>query len=179
MTLRISLLLGSVLLAQSLPEQAVTSARLGSRLRLRGELARAEPLLRKAAQQYADAGPEYDSSRAHVYLELGLVAVAAGRDGVAEQYVRRGLSLLQSLYGPDAAEVAVAQNDLGLVYLRRRDFARAEAQFTLALRLASPAGGPDLAIYRQNLQRVGAERAGRRGRPTRNAALPPGPAGTP
>ena len=95
-------------------------------------LERALPLFRKARAILERLGRTTDPRYASLLSQEGLALMEDGKLGLAESGMRRAIELLS---GPPVAafELAVAQNNLGLLRMRQKKYAEAEDLLTKAL----------------------------------------------
>jgi tetratricopeptide (TPR) repeat protein len=91
--------------------------------RVEGKADRAEPLLRKAAKIYSDAG---DPHLAGALSEMGLIALRRGKYATAETNLNQALDILTKAFGPEHVSVGLVEATLAEVYLNERDYTKAE-----------------------------------------------------
>lgn len=106
------------------PVRADARLNLGMVYRMKGDLARAEPLLRKALASYERTG---DSHKSSALSELAGLAVDEKKFKTAERYMAEALQGMLEHYGPDHPAVATAQYWMAGVYASEGKFALAEA----------------------------------------------------
>jgi CHAT domain-containing protein/Tfp pilus assembly protein PilF len=137
---------------------------LGTMRRDRGELARAEPLLREAVAMRRKLHPEGHASVANSLNNLAGVLRDQGELAAAEPLLRESLAIRRKLYSaerfPDGhPELANSLNNLGTVVQAQGDLARAEPLLRDALAMCRrlypaqrfPNGNPALAISLSSL----------------------------
>jgi tetratricopeptide (TPR) repeat protein len=98
--------------------------------RAQNDIARAEPLLRRAAAIYEKNN---DPCLAHALQELGLIAITDGKYAIARQELLRSVSIYQKFLGQDHINVAFAQVGLAEAYLGERNYAEAQSLIEHAL----------------------------------------------
>jgi tetratricopeptide (TPR) repeat protein len=160
----IFLLLASILLLLTPPAPAAAPDTSAADLRLAKEW-------NGAADQYMNLG-QYEEAR-KLYLRLlpilestvgpenPVTATTLGNLCIASSHsvsldamplCRRALSVREKVYGPDHPEVARSLSDLGLLYAKEGDLARAESLLRRALRIdSSLPKSPDMAGLLNNL----------------------------
>ena len=159
-------------------------ARAGNTPELRANLANTEGLIRDFGGQYDRALVLYRKAHTLASDALGkdhpktisslrnvaIIEAELGNDGEAAKTWARVLELQQSVFGSSHPEVARTRGALSLIALRDRDFARAEALATEALKTLTTSlgsGHPSTLLAMQRLAGVHSER----GRPTKALEL--------
>jgi len=100
------------------PIYAISLQNLATMHRLAGNVARAEPLLRKAAAIYEEnLGPR------HPYLimvwnEQGMIALGEKKNDVATAYMQKAYDLSAEVFGPMHLRTVFAKGNLALAYFR-------------------------------------------------------------
>jgi tetratricopeptide (TPR) repeat protein len=149
---------------ESDPRLADSLVDLGLLYRAEHNLARAQPLLKKAVHIYERGN---DPHLATAQVELGFIAIEEGKYAVAREYFSQSLTICQQLFGSDHPMVVTAQAGLAQAYLGERNYQKAEGLIGKALaaghrfgdlnvgfaRLLMIAGG----IQQQKHNRSGAE----------------------
>ena len=84
---------------------------------------------------------------------LGVVLSAEGENARAEPVLRRSVALLEQAEGPDSFEVAKAENNLAMLYLNDREYAKAGIEMARALPAYESLGtdNPELALILGNV----------------------------
>jgi tetratricopeptide (TPR) repeat protein len=124
----------------------VSPTLIGSRLRLQGQFARAEPLLREALA----AAEQAPSSEGRALIEalnaLGLLCKDLGRYDEARRHYGRALELLERAEAADPDDVATLYHNLGGIEHARGDYAAGEgfARRGLAIRTSLDNADPFL-----------------------------------
>jgi tetratricopeptide (TPR) repeat protein len=92
----------------------------------KGQYDRAAPLLRRA-RFVIESGPTIDNVRlGFVIAELSIVACVEKKFGIAEQYSREALSVLERAPGPTRGASLLARVSLGAAWLKEHRLAEAE-----------------------------------------------------
>jgi len=91
--------------------------------RVESKTDRAEPLLRKVAKIYSDAG---DPHLAGALSEMGLIALQHSKYAIAGANLKQALEILTKTFGPEHVSVGLVEASLAEVYLKERDYSKAE-----------------------------------------------------
>ncbi len=99
-----------------------------------GDFARARPLYERALRHDEQAGDQHGV--AINLLNLGTLASKRGNPARARDLIQRALSQFETLDGPESADVGRALDGLASTYFEEGDYARAQALYERALRIA-------------------------------------------
>jgi CHAT domain-containing protein/Tfp pilus assembly protein PilF len=138
-----ALALREAVLGDSHPDVATSLDTLGFHHLLRGNPARAEPLLQRAlAIREAALGPHHPEV-AQTLMHLASLSSALGLSDQAEPLLQRALAIREAALGNNHLETAQTLHDLAEVYWGQGQHARAEALFQRALTIREAALGKD------------------------------------
>src|SRR5262249_53112334 len=119
-------------LGESHPGVAASLLSLSNLYRLEGNIARAEPLLRRAFALYARIfGPD-STSVAMILLNMALHSISQRKLSVAESEIVRALKILRKQTRVSEIVIAMAENSLATVYGQQGKYAEAERLFAQA-----------------------------------------------
>jgi CHAT domain-containing protein/Flp pilus assembly protein TadD len=104
---------------------------LGFAARGRGDLSKAEQMLRQSLEILARIDPE-NLSTAESYINMGMIHIDLGNAAASEDYLRKALRIYQKTGSPTNGE-AFTWDDLAEVALMRGDLPRAEKYFRNSL----------------------------------------------
>ncbi|MCC6660980.1 MAG: serine/threonine protein kinase [Phycisphaerales bacterium] len=110
-------------------------------IRVRGDYAGAEPLIREALEGRSRLFGEAAGETALSVATLARLYRSTGRLDEAEEAQHRALSALRLVYGPDRSYIAISEHELGLIAEERSQPDRAEAPFRESLRINTLAFG--------------------------------------
>jgi non-specific serine/threonine protein kinase/serine/threonine-protein kinase len=123
----------------------------------RGDYERGAELLAQALERMSVAGDDDTLERIELHSDLGVALRRQGRADESEAVLIEGLALAEPIAGGHPLLTAELANDLGNVYVIRRDWRRAEEQHLKALSLREahlPAGDGKITSSRNNLATV-------------------------
>lgn len=126
-------------------------------LRLNGDLAGAEPLLRQVLALNRKTRGEAHPNTGTTLHDLGLIAAARGDYASAQSLFRQAMDTHQKALGDNHPYVAITLNSLSRVWLAQGRYAEAASALERALEIVRPALGSDhqlVAIYTINLAAV-------------------------
>jgi len=130
-------------LAQEWNDTAEQSLNQGAYEEARRLYLRSLPVLEKTI------GPEHEATAA----TLGNLCIASSHSAYLDSkpLCARALSVREKVFGPNHPEVARSLSDLGLLYAKEGDLARAESLIRKALAIDSSAASPDVPALSNNL----------------------------
>jgi tetratricopeptide (TPR) repeat protein len=112
------------------PETATLQINLALALVLEGQFERAELLLRRARVVVENRAPardgRLDTRLATIFAEFSAAAAGQNKLALAEDYAQKELALLTSQSIPDQTGIALAQVNLGNIYVRQKKIDEAE-----------------------------------------------------
>jgi tetratricopeptide (TPR) repeat protein len=126
-------------------------------LRLNGDLAGAEALLRQSLELNRRTRGEYHANTGTSMHDLGIVAASKGDYAAAESLLRQALVINRRALGDSHPVVAMTLNALSRVLVGQQRYDEAAADLESALEIARPALGDQhqlVAIYSINLAAV-------------------------
>ena len=138
------------------PEHAAVARSLnilGNVLRVQGDYARAETVLTRAAEIYAQT-TSLPRSRGDVANNLGVLYLETGQFERAESLLVGAVRLYEEAFGPRDTLLANSLSNLGAVYLSQGLLSKAESTLTRSLSIRQehlPPNHPDLADVLNNL----------------------------
>jgi len=100
-----------------------------------GQFRDAEELCTKMLAKLRAASPLEENKIADWLYSMGQVKHNQHQTAEAEDYLNQALELGIKLFGNDSFELANTYNDLGIIYMERRDFSKAEEYIRTALRI--------------------------------------------
>lgn len=127
--------------------------------RMAGRPERALPLLRRSRALYEKVRATEDPRYAMVLSQEGLALMDDGKFGAAGAEMEHAIALLQKCPGC-AFQLAMAQNNLGLLRIQQKKYGEAGDLLRLALsgeERYTPAGGPEVTATRKALEQLRSE----------------------
>jgi tetratricopeptide (TPR) repeat protein len=120
-------------MGESHPAYAATLTVLADLHRLKGDVARREPLLRKAQAIYEESLGPQSMRVAETLLDMSIDLAANNKFTLAEADISRALNIFRKARGEEDPMLALGEYQLAKVYLQQRKYAEAEALLKHAL----------------------------------------------